>query len=157
MSGSVNRVTLIGNLGKDPDVRRSNGGKQIVSFSLAMSESWRDKQSGERKEKTEWVTVMIFNENIGKIAEQYCKKGSKVYLEGKLRTRKWQDKEGADRYTTEVVLENFNGQLVLLDGKRDGDSGGGDRGERSSSSDRQGSSRTGSKPAANEIDEDIPF
>jgi single stranded DNA-binding protein len=101
MASSVNKVILIGNLGKDPDVRRFNSGDQVVSFSIATSETWRDKSSGERKERTEWHNVVIFNENLGKVAEQYCKKGSKVYLEGQLQTRKWQDQSGVDWYTTE--------------------------------------------------------
>ena len=115
MAGSVNKVILVGNLGKDPDVRRLNSGDQVVSFSVATSETWRDKSSGERKERTEWHNVVIFNENLGKIAEQYCKKGTKVYLEGQLQTRKWQDQSGADRYTTEVVLQRFRGELQLLE------------------------------------------
>ena len=115
MAGSVNKVILVGNLGKDPDVRRLNSGDQVVSFSVATSETWRDKTSGERKEKTEWHNVVIFNENLGKVAEQYCKKGTKVYLEGQLQTRKWQDQSGNDRYTTEVVLQRFRGELQLLD------------------------------------------
>ncbi len=115
MAGSVNKVILVGNLGKDPDVRRLNSGDQVVSFSVATSETWRDKASGERKERTEWHNVVIFNENLGKVAEQYCKKGTKVYVEGQLQTRKWQDQSGADRYTTEVVLQRFRGELQLLD------------------------------------------
>ena len=115
MAGSVNKVILVGNLGKDPDVRRLNSGDQVVSFSVATSETWRDKSSGERKERTEWHNVVIFNENLGKVAEQYCKKGTKVYLEGQLQTRKWQDQSGADRYTTEVVLQRFRGELQLLE------------------------------------------
>ena len=105
MAGSVNKVILVGNLGKDPEVRRLNSGDQVVNFSVATSETWRDKNSGERKERTEWHNVVIFNENLGKVAEQYCKKGTKVYVEGQLQTRKWQDQSGADRYTTEVVPE----------------------------------------------------
>ena len=115
MAGSVNKVILVGNLGKDPDVRRLNSGDQVVSFSVATSETWRDKASGERKERTEWHNVVIFNENLGKVAEQYCKKGTKVYLEGQMQTRKWQDQSGADRYTTEVVLQRFRGELQLLE------------------------------------------
>ena len=117
MAGSVNKVILVGNLGKDPDVRRLNSGDQVVSFSVATSETWRDKTSGERKESTEWHNVVIFNENLGKVAEQYCKKGTKVYVEGQLQTRKWQDQSGADRYTTEVVLQRFRGELHLLDSR----------------------------------------
>ncbi len=121
MAGSVNKVILVGNLGKDPDVRRLNSGDQVVSFSVATSETWRDKSSGERKERTEWHNVVIFNENLGKVAEQYCKKGTKVYLEGQLQTRKWQDQSGADRYTTEVVLQRFRGELQLLDARGGGE------------------------------------
>ena len=121
MAGSVNKVILVGNLGKDPDVRRLNSGDQVVSFSVATSETWRDKASGERKERTEWHNVVIFNENLGKVAEQYCKKGTKVYLEGQLQTRKWQDQSGADRYTTEVVLQRFRGELQLLDSRGGGE------------------------------------
>ena len=115
MAGSVNKVILVGNLGKDPEVRRLNSGDQVVSFSVATSETWRDKNSGERKERTEWHNIVIFNEPLGKVAEQYCKKGTKVYLEGQLQTRKWQDQSGADRYTTEVVLQRFRGELQLLE------------------------------------------
>lgn len=115
MSGSVNTVILVGNLGADPEVRRLNTGNPVVNLRVACSESWRDKNTGERKEKTEWVNVVIFNEHIAKIAEQYLKKGSKVYVQGSLQTRKWQDQTGADRYTTEVVLQNFRGQLEILD------------------------------------------
>ena len=121
MAGSVNKVILIGNLGKDPEVRRLNSGDQVVNFTLATSENWRDKNSGERKEKTEWHNVVIFNENLGKVVEQYCKKGSKVYVEGQLQTRKWQDKDGNDRYTTEIVLQRFRGELTLLDSRGGGD------------------------------------
>lgn len=115
---SVNKVILIGNLGKDPESRRFPSGGQVVSFSLATSESWRDKATGERKEKTEWHNVSIFNEGLCKVAEQYLKKGSKVYIEGQLQTRKWQDKDGNDRYTTDVVLQGFNSNLTLLDGRQ---------------------------------------
>ena len=167
MAGSVNKVILIGNLGKDPDVRRLNSGDQVVSFTLATSETWRDKNSGERKEKTEWHNVVIFNENLGKVVEQYCKKGSKVYVEGQLQTRKWQDKDGNDRYTTEVVLQRFRGELTLLDSRGGGESrdsfpdeGGG----RSSSFNRSaGSERRpalsggGGGAGAGPIDDDIPF
>jgi single-strand DNA-binding protein len=122
MAGSVNKVILIGNLGKDPQVRSLNSGEKVVNFSLATSESWRDKTTGERKEKTEWHNVVIFNENIGKIVEQYCKKGSKVYVEGQLQTRKWTDQAGVERYTTEVVLQRFRGELTLLDSRGGGES-----------------------------------
>src|SRR6201999_794243 len=115
MAGSVNKVILVGNLGADPEIRRTQDGRPIVNLRLATSETWRDRASGERKERTEWHRVVIFSEPLAKIAEQYLKKGAKVYLEGQLQTRKWQDQQGQDRYSTEVVLQNFNGQLVLLD------------------------------------------
>ena len=115
MAGSVNKVILVGNLGKDPEIRRTQDGRPIANLSIATSESWRDKATGERKEKTEWHRVVIFSEGLCKIAEQYLKKGSKVYLEGSLQTRKWQDKDGNDKYSTEVVLQGFNSQLTMLD------------------------------------------
>jgi single-strand DNA-binding protein len=117
MAGSINKVILIGNLGADPEVRHTQDGRAICNLRLATTDSWRDKQTGERREKTEWHSVVIFNEQLGKIAQQYLKKGSKVYIEGQLQTRKWQDNAGQDRYTTEVVLQNYNGQLTLLDGR----------------------------------------
>ncbi len=120
MAGSVNKVILIGNLGADPEVRSFQSGGKVVNLRIATSESWKDKNSGERKERTEWHTVAIFNEPLGKIAEQYLRKGSKVYLEGQLETRKWQDQSGADRYSTEVVLRPFNGALTLLDAPSEG-------------------------------------
>src|SRR3974377_1363493 len=122
MAGSVNKVILIGNLGADPEVRHTQDGRAICNIRLATTESWRDKQSGERREKTEWHSVVIFNEQLGKIAQQYLKKVSKVYIEGQIQTRKWQDSSGQDRYTTEVVLQNYAGQLTMLDG-RNGSSG----------------------------------
>jgi single-strand DNA-binding protein len=122
MAGSVNKVILVGNLGADPEIRRTQDGKLIVNLRLATTESWRDKMSGERREKTEWHRVVIFNENIGKVAEQYLKKGAKVYVEGQLQTRKWQDQQGQDRYSTEVVLQGFNAQMTMLDGGRSGGS-----------------------------------
>src|ERR1700716_3312263 len=124
MAGSVNKVILIGNLGKDPEIRRTQDGRPIANLSVATSESWRDKATGERKEKTEWHRVVIFNEGLCKIAEQYLKKGAKVYLEGALQTRKWQDQSGQDRYSTEVVLQGFNSQLTMLDRAGGGVSGG---------------------------------
>ena len=123
MAGSVNKVILVGNLGRDPEVRSFPNGGKVVNLRIATSETWRDKQSGERKERTEWHSVAIFNEALGKIAEQYLRKGSTVYIEGQLETRKWQDQTGADRYTTEVVLRQYRGELTLLGGR--GDSGGG--------------------------------
>jgi single-strand DNA-binding protein len=124
MAGSVNKVIIVGNLGRDPEVRSFGNGGKVVNLRIATSETWRDKQSGERKERTEWHSVAIYNEALGKIAEQYLKKGSTVYIEGQLETRKWQDQSGADRYTTEIVLRQFRGELTLLGG-RDGGSGGG--------------------------------
>ena len=117
MAGSLNKVTLIGNLGRDPEVRMLQSGDPVANLSVATSESWRDKASGERREKTEWHRVVIFNPNLAKVAEQYLKKGSKVYLEGQLQTRKWTDQSGQDRYTTEVVLQRFRGELVMLDSR----------------------------------------
>ena len=123
MAGSVNKVILIGNLGADPEVRHTQDGRSICNLRLATTDTWRDKQSGERREKTEWHSVVVFNEQLGKIAQQYLKKGAKVYIEGQLQTRKWQDNSGNDRYTTEVVLQNYNGQLTMLDGRSGGASG----------------------------------
>ena len=120
MAGSVNKVILVGNLGRDPEVRSTQDGTRIVNFTLATSESWRDKMSGERKERTEWHRVVIFNERLGEVAEKYLRKGSKVYLEGALQTRKWTDNSGQERYTTEVVLQRFRGELTMLDGARGG-------------------------------------
>src|SRR5262249_9453198 len=117
MAGSVNKVILVGNLGKDPEVRRLNSGEPVVNLRIATSENWRDKQSGERKEKTEWHSVVIFNENLAKVAEQYLKKGSTVYIEGQLQTRKWTDQQGVEKYTTEVVLQRFRGELTMLGGR----------------------------------------
>ena len=148
MAGSVNKVILVGNLGKDPEVRRMTSGEPVVNLSVATSETWRDKTSGERKERTEWHRVVIFNENLAKVAEQYLRKGAKVYLEGALQTRKWTDKEGAERYSTEVVLQRFRGELVMLDSR--GEGGGGPR-------DRVGA---GDAPAAfqrDEMEDEIPF
>jgi single-strand DNA-binding protein len=146
----VNKVILVGNLGKDPDVRRTNSGDPIVNLSVATSETWRDKGTGERKEKTEWHRVVIFNENLAKVAEQYLRKGSKVYLEGQLQTRKWTDKDGAERYSTEVVMQRFRGELVMLDGRSEG--GGGGAPTRSS-----GSSEPPASYERNEMDDEIPF
>jgi single-strand DNA-binding protein len=166
MAGSVNKVILIGNLGKDPEVRRMQDGRPIVNFSVATSENWRDKATGERKERTEWHRVVIFNENIAKIAEQYLKKGSKVYLEGSLQTRKWQDQSGQDKYTTEVVLQGFSAQLTMLDkaGERGG-GGGGEFGSDDSGGDfgSSGPSTREKKPALaaagkrGDMDDEIPF
>lgn len=125
MAGSVNKVILIGNLGRDPEVRSFQNGGKVVNLRIATSETWRDRNSGERKERTEWHTVAIYNENLAKVAEQYLRKGSKVYIEGALETRKWQDQSGQDRYSTEVVLRQFRGELTLLDGREGGGGSGG--------------------------------
>src|SRR3712207_6905880 len=124
MAGSVNKVILVGNLGKDPEIRRMGSGEPVVNLSVATSESWRDKVTGERKEKTEWHRVVIVNENLAKVAEQYLRKGSKVYIEGQLQTRKWTDQSGQEKYSTEVVIQRFRGELTILDGR-----GGGGRSE----------------------------
>ncbi|MCJ2033660.1 single-stranded DNA-binding protein [Methylobacterium sp. J-068] len=124
MAGSVNKVILVGNLGRDPETRRLASGDPVVNLRIATSESWKDKMSGERKEKTEWHSVVIYNENLARVAEQYLRKGSKVYIEGQLQTRKWADQSGVEKYTTEVVLQRFRGELTLLDGR----SGGGEMG-----------------------------
>jgi len=148
MAGSVNKVILVGNLGKDPEVRRMTSGDPVVNLSVATSENWKDKASGERKEKTEWHRVVIFNKNLAEVAEKYLRKGSKVYVEGQLQTRKWTDKDGAEKYSTEVVLQNFRGELTMLDGKNDGGGAGG----------RSGGA--GEAPASfqrDEMDDEIPF
>ena len=171
----VNKVILVGRLGKDPETKEFGNGGRVVKFSLATSENWRDKNSGERKEKTEWHNIVIFNENIGKIASQYLKKGSEVYLEGSLQTRKWQDQSGVEKYTTEVVLQNFNGNLTLLGGRDGGGEGGGSGGggEYGGRSGGSGGNRdfggapaggggAAKKPAygsdfSDDLDDDVPF
>lgn len=125
MAGSVNKVILVGNLGRDPDIRSMQDGNKVVNLSVATSESWRDRNSGERKEKTEWHRVVIFNENLAKVAEQYLRKGSKIYVEGQLQTRKWTDQSGVEKYSTEIVLQRFRGELQMLDGRNEGGGGGG--------------------------------
>jgi len=125
MAGSVNKVILVGNLGRDPEIRSFQNGGKVCNLSLATSENWKDKQSGERKERTEWHRVAIFNEGLVRVCEQYLKKGSKVYLEGQLETRKWQDQNGQDKYSTEVVLRGYGGTLTMLDGRGEGGGGGG--------------------------------
>ena len=159
MAGSVNKVILVGNLGRDPEVRRLNSGAMVVSLRVATSESWRDKATGERQERTEWHNVVIYNENLGKIAEQYLKKGSKVYIEGQLQTRKWQDQSGQDRYTTEVVLTRFRGELTLLDraGDNVGANGGSDFGRSTPMDNGRGNARPGGASLAEELDDEIPF
>ena len=129
MAGSLNRVTLIGNVGADPEMRRTQDGRPIANFRVACSETWRDKNSGEKRESTEWISVVVFNEGLAKVVEQYVHKGSKLYVEGQFKTRKWQDQGGTDRYTTEVVLSAFNGSIVLLDGRSDDGGGRRDRGD----------------------------
>lgn len=165
MAGSVNKVILIGNLGRDPVVRRMASGEAVCSFSIATTENWRDKTSGERREKTEWHNVVIFNENLSKIAEQYLKKGSKVYVEGQLQTRKWNDKDGAEKYTTEVVLQRYRGELTLMDSRGgSGDFAGRDEGEGLGEGSRSGSvsrsppaSGGGARNLSEALDDDIPF
>jgi single-strand DNA-binding protein len=158
MAGSVNKVILIGNLGKDPEVRRLNSGDPVVNLSVATSENWRDKQTGERKEKTEWHRVVIFNENLAKVAEQYLKKGSKVYIEGQLQTRKY-EQNGVEKYTTEVVLQRFRGELTMLDGKNDG-GGRPYEDDGASFGGNTGKKRVSSGPSENfsqDLDDEIPF
>lgn len=172
MAGSVNKVILVGNLGRDPEVRSFQNGGKVVNLRIATSENWRDKATGERKERTEWHSVAIFNENIAKIAEQYLRKGSKVYVEGQLETRKWQDQSGADRYSTEVVLRPYTGSLTLLDGREGGGGGGGDeRGgggyadDRGYGDERGGGGSGGNAPRSgggssggrSDLDDEIPF
>jgi len=163
MAGSVNKVILIGNLGADPEIRRTQDGRPVANLRLATSESWKDKTTGERKEKTEWHRVVIFNENLCRIAEQYLKKGSKVYIEGALQTRKWQDQSGQDKYSTEVVLQGFRGELTLLDSRAGGAGGGsGDFGAEQGGGEfgSQGPSRKVAAPAGagrGDMDDEIPF
>ncbi len=182
MAGSVNKVILVGNLGADPEIRRTQDGRPIANLRIATSESWRDRNSGERKEKTEWHSVVIFNEGLCKVAEQYLKKGSTVYIEGQLQTRKWQDQNGNDRYSTEVVLQGFNSTLTMLGGRGEGGGQGGGRGasqgggdfggggggyggsydDYGSGSSGGGSSRGGSQGGggggfSRDLDDDIPF
>lgn len=154
MAGSVNKVIIVGNLGADPEVRKFQNGGSVCNLRVATSENWKDKNTGERREKTEWHSVAIFSEGLTRVAEQYLKKGSKVYLEGQLETRKWQDKEGNDRYSTEVVLRNFNSSMVMLDG-RSGSGGG----ERSFERNNNGMSEQGASSGGRsyEMDDDIPF
>jgi single-strand DNA-binding protein len=177
VAGSVNKVILVGNLGKDPEARSMNNGGEVVSFSIATSESWNDKQSGEKRDKTEWHNIVIFNENLGRIAKQYLRKGSSVYVEGQLQTRKWTDQNGADRYTTEVVLQRFRGELTLLGGRNEGGGGGSSGGGYNDGGNRGGGSGGGSGggwgndtgsfgggsgggrsgPFDSDLDDDVPF
>ena len=171
MAGSVNKVIIVGNLGRDPEVRTFANGGKVCNLRVATSETWRDKNTGERKERTEWHSVAIFNENLARIAEQYLRKGSKVYLEGQLETRKWQDQSGQDRYSTEVVLRPYRGELTLLDGRGEGGGGGGggydappdDRGFGGGSGGGGGGGRSGGGGGGDfgrgrgDFDDDIPF
>lgn len=163
MAGSVNKVILVGNLGADPEVRRLNDGSPVVNLRLATSETWRDKGSGERRERTEWHRVVIFNENLARIAEQYLRKGSKVYVEGQLQTRKWQDQSGQDRFSTEVVLQRFRGELTMLDGRGgeggggSGGSGGGNYGGSQGGYDNDYGGGQGGQGGGGDLDDDIPF
>jgi single-strand DNA-binding protein len=160
MAGSVNKVILVGNLGKDPEVRHTQDGRPIVNLSLATSENWKDKQSGERRERTEWHRVVIFNENLAKVAEQYLKKGAKVYIEGQLQTRKYTDKDGAEKYSTEVVLQQYRGELTMLDARGSGgDSsyGNGDSFGQSSPMERPRQAAGKAQSFARELDDEVPF
>ena len=170
MAGSVNKVILVGNLGKDPETRRLNSGDPVVNLRIATSENWKDKATGERKERTEWHNVVIFNENLARVAEQYLRKGSKVYVEGQLQTRKWQDQSGQEKYTTEVVLQRFRGELTILDSRGSGGgtdyadeepgqvSRGGDFGGRSAPEKRPAMAGSGGGGGRyNDLDDDIPF
>lgn len=154
MAGSVNKVIIVGNLGRDPEVRSFPNGGKVVNLRIATSETWRDRNTGERKERTEWHSVAIFSEPLGRIAEQYLRKGSKVYLEGQLETRKWQDQSGADRYTTEVVLRPYNSTLTMLDGR--GEGGGAPMGGEFDP-DRGLGAETGGRGGIGQIDDEIPF
>ena len=155
MAGSVNKVILIGNLGRDPEVRHTQSGDPIVHLSVATSETWRDRQSGERRERTEWHRVVIFNENLGKIAQQYLQKGSKVYLEGQLQSRKWQDQSGQERYTTEVVLQRYRGELTMLDSRSGG--GGGSGGASNGDQADFGGPPSDGGGGGGDLDDEIPF
>ncbi len=170
MAGSVNKVILIGNLGADPEIRFTQAGKKIANLRLATSESWKDRQSGERREKTEWHRVVVFSEGLANIAEQYLKKGSKIYIEGQLQTRKWTGNDGQDKYTTEVVLQGFNSTLTMLDGRSGGGGGGFDSGPSDSGGDpgwggpdsggggsSGGGGQGGGGPAGGDLDDEIPF
>lgn len=171
MAGSVNKVILVGNLGNEPEVRNLPSGGKVVNLSVATSERWRDRNTGEQREKTEWHRVVIFSEGLAKVAEQYLRKGSKVYIEGQLQTRKWQDQSGQDKYSTEIVLQGFNASMVLLDGRGDGggdsagggyrgnDEGGGFRGVSNNSGGGGGRRPSSNAPAfeSGGLDDDIPF
>jgi single-strand DNA-binding protein len=166
MAGSVNKVILVGNLGKDPEIRRTQDGRPIANLRIATSESWRDKATGEKRERTEWHGVVIFSEGLCRVAEQYLKKGSKVYIEGQLQTRKWQGQDGQDRYSTEVVLQNFNGQLTMLDGRSSGganagagmqEEDGAGYGAPSNGASKRGGASGGKGGFDKQVDDEIPF
>jgi single-strand DNA-binding protein len=154
MAGSVNKVILVGNVGRDPEIRRTQDGRPIANLTLATSESWKDKATGERKEKTEWHRVSCFNEGLCRVIEQYVKKGSKIYIEGQLQTRKWTDKDGVEKYSTEVVLQGFGGTLTLLDGKAGADDGSQEQPAPRQPAARQGAARQSLK---DDMDDEIPF
>lgn len=162
MAGSVNKVILVGNLGRDPEIRSTQDGSRIANLSLATSETWRDKNSGERKERTEWHRVAIFNDRLVDIVEKYLRKGSKVYVEGQLQTRKWTDQQGQERYTTEVVLSRFRGELTMLDGARGADQGGGayeggGEADYGGSAPRSSGGGGGRAPQSADLDDEVPF
>jgi len=160
MAGSVNKVILIGNLGRDPEIRSTNDGTRVANMSVATSESWRDKTSGERKERTEWHRVVVFNDRLVEIIEKYLKKGSKVYLEGALQTRKWTDQSGQEKYTTEVVLQKFRGELTMLDGARSSGGEGGFAADEPSAAPAPAAAAGRGKakaPASSDLDDEIPF
>jgi len=169
MAGSVNKVILVGNLGADPEIRRTQDGRPVANLRVATSESWKDKTTGERREKTEWHRIVIFNENLCRIAEQYLKKGSKVFIEGQLQTRKWQDQSGQDRYSTEVVLQGFRGELTLLDragaagaggaggGEFGAEEGGGEFGSSGPTRKVAAAAGAGARSPRGDMDDEIPF
>jgi single-strand DNA-binding protein len=156
MAGSVNKVILVGNLGADPEIRHTQDGRPIANLRIATSESWRDRNSGERREKTEWHRVVIFSEGLVKVVQNYLKKGSKVYIEGQLQTRKWQDKDGQDRYSTEVVLQGFNSVLTMLDG-RSGAGAGSENSDYGGASEGYAASPSAGRASGSDIDDEIPF
>lgn len=166
MAGSVNKVILVGNLGRDPEVRSTTDGSKIVQLSIATSESWKDKMTGERKDKTEWHRVVIFNDRLGEICEQYLRKGTKVYIEGQLQTRKWTDQQGVEKYTTEVVLQKYRGEMTILDNRNSDSSLGGDSSDfgnqsmgsfNNSPKVQSGSSQQSHSSLSQELEDDIPF
>ena len=158
MAGSVNKVILVGNLGRDPEIRSTQDGTRVANLSVATSDTWRDRNTGERKERTEWHRVAIFNDRLVEIVEKYLKKGSKVYIEGALQTRKWTDNSGQERYTTEVVLQKFRGELTMLDGARGGEGGfSSDAPAEEASRSSSGTARGGRQPPVQDLDDEIPF